>query len=464
MRLLLAVPPPRAEKIYGRFSSIGTLYPSLGLAYLAAYAEKEGHEVKIIDSEADGSTYEDINRTALKFCPDLVGLQTYCTNMNRAYKVAENLKKILDTKVVLGGAQATLDPVKTILNKNIDFVICGEGEKALTELLKSFKKENLSKIPGLVYKDRGEIKINKGEDLIENLDEIPIPARHLVPMEKYHSSANLRGKVTLNIVTSRGCPYRCAYCAGPLIFGKTHRFHSTDRVIEEMKLLKEKYKADSIQFFDETFTINRKRVIELCDKIIGERLDLVWSCFTRVNLVDKELLRKMKQAGCYLIFYGLESGVQRLLDLIQKDIRLEHAERAMKITHEAGIETWASFMLGLPSETREEAEQTIDFAIKVNPTFAQFPITTPFPGTRLYDLALKYGKLETDWENFTTWDKVVFISDGRTEKEIKDSVKKAYRKFYLRPAYMLKRVRSISRLPLKKSFALVKTAALTFFR
>ena len=391
-------------------------------------------------------------------------MQTYCTNINRVYKVAENLKKFLDTKIVLGGAQATLDPVKTISNENIDFVICGEGETGLAWLLKSFEKENLPGIPGLVYKDEGEIKINKKGDLIKNLDEIPIPARHLVPMEKYHSSANLRGKRTLNIVTSRGCPYRCAYCAGPLIFGKTHRFHSVKRVIEEIKLLKERYKADSIQFFDETFTINRKRVIELCDEIIREKLGLEWSCFTRANLVDRELLRKMKQAGCYLIFYGLESGVRRLLDLIQKDITLEQSEEAVRMTHEAGIETWASFMLGLPSETKEDTEQTIDFAIKVNPTFVQFPITTPFPGTRLYDLALKYGKLKTDWENFTTWDKVVFISNGRTEKEIEKAVKKAYRRFYLRPASMLKRIKSVSKLPLKKSFALVKTAALTFFR
>ena len=266
MKLLLVNPPTTLEVRYGKLSSIGTLYPPLGLAYIAAYAEKKGHEVKVIDCEAEGSGFEEINKFALTFKPDLVGMPTYCTTLNKSYKVAENLKKVLDVKIVLGGAEATLNPVKAISNKNIDFVIYGEGEKTIAELLNSLKNKknkNFSKIPGLVYREKGKIKTNKPMPLIKNLDELPMPARHLFPMKKYHSSANLRGKRTLNIMTSRGCPYRCAYCAGSLIFGKSHRFYSTKRVIEELKMLKEKYHADSIQFYDETFTVNRKRVIEL---------------------------------------------------------------------------------------------------------------------------------------------------------------------------------------------------------
>ena len=464
MKLLLLTPPSTLEERYGKLSGIGTLYPPLGLAYLAAYAEKEGHKVKIIDSEAEGYSYKDIDKIALEFNPDLVGMQTYCTNLAKSYKVAENLKKILKTKIVLGGAQATLMPEKTIANKNIDFVIYGEGEKTLNELLTALDKENFSKVRGLVYKNKNKIIKNEPQHLIKNLDEIPMPARHLFPMEKYHSSANLRGKRTLNIMTSRGCPYQCAYCAGSLIFGKSHRFHSTNRVIEEIKLLKEQYTCDSIQFFDETFTVNRQRVIELCDKMIKENLNIEWSCFTRVNLVDKKLLKKMKQAGCYLIFYGLESGVQRLLDLIRKNITLKQSENAIKMTHKAGIETWASFMLGLPSETKEESEQTINFAIKVDPTFVQFPITTPFPGTELYNLALKYGKLQDNFENFTSWDEVVFVTNGRTATEIKKTASAAYRQFYLRPKYMLRRIKSIAKLPLNKSLALFKAAILTFIK
>lgn len=464
MKLLLVIPPTTSEERYGKLSNIGTLYPPLGLAYIASYAESKGHEVRVIDSEAEAFSFEEINKIALKFSPDLVGMQTYCTTLTKAYEVAENLKKIIDTKIVLGGAQATLEPERTISNKDVDFAIYGEGEETMAELLDSLGSRKFSKILGLVYKDaKGNIRKNKPRPLQQDLDKIPLPARHLFPMEKYHSSANLRGKRTLNLVTSRGCPYRCAYCAGSLIFGKTHRYNSTDRVMEELKLLKNKYGVDSVQFFDETFTVNRKRVMDLCDKMIKEKLNIEWSCFTRVNLVDKELLIKMKKAGCYLVFYGLESGVPRLLKLIQKDITLEQSIKAVKLTHKCGIETWVSFILGFPSETVEEANQTIDFALKVDSTFVQFPIATPFPGTKLYDLALEHGKIKSDWKNFTSWDQVVFISEGRTEKDIKNSVKKAYRKFYLRPSYMLRRLKSVAKLPLGNSIALTKAAVLTFF-
>jgi len=444
-------------------AGIGTLYPPLGLGYVAAYAERKGHTVKVIDSEAEEYSYDDVKKIAIKFKPDLVGMQVYCTNVSKANKLAEILKKELETKIVLGGAQATLEPERLISNKHIDFVIYGEGEQTITELLDSLSSKSYSKILGLVYKEKGKVKTNKPRPLEKELDNIPIPARHLFPMSKYHSSANLRGKRTLNIMTSRGCPYRCAYCAGSLIFGKTHRFNSTDRVIKELRILKEKYNVDSIQFYDETFTVNRKRVIELCEKIIKEKLNIEWSCFTRVNLVDKELLSIMKKAGCYLIFYGLESGVQRILDIIQKDTTLEQARKAMKLTNEAGIETWVSFMMGLPTETKEDAEQTIKFAIEVEPTFVQFPIATPFPGTKLYDIALESGKLKQDWDNFQNWDQVTFISKGRKEKEIKDEVKKAYRDFYFRPSYIIKRAKSLLKLPLNKSTMLVKAGILTIF-
>ena len=474
MRVLLIVPPNSQEERYGKLSNIGTLYPPLGLAYIAAVAEKEA-QIKVIDGEAMNYSYKDIENIAKEFKPDVVGMQTFCTTLNRCYKAAEILKKLdKSIQIVLGGAQVTLEPKKTISNKNIDFGIYGEGEIPFKNLLNHIKnkkkkskekknKNRYSDIKGLIWKNKGKIKINPPQELIKNLDELPLPARYLFPMEKYHSSANLRGKRTLNIMTSRGCPYRCAYCAGSLIFGKTFRYNGTDKVIEELKELKEKYHADDIQFFDETFTANRQRVIDLCDKMIENKLNVEWSCFTRVNLVDKELLTKMKRAGCYQIFYGLESGVQRLLDLINKDITLEQSRKAMKMTHEAGIETWVSFMLGLPSETKEESEQTIKFAIEVDPTFVQFPITTPFPGTKLYELAGKYGKfLTTNMDDFTTWDSVVFVSNGRTPEDVKAVVRKAYRKFYLRPEYIIKRAKNILKLPPRKIINLIKSAISTF--
>jgi len=465
MNVLLIVPPNSQKERYGKFSSIGTLYPPLGLAYIAAVLEKNNFEVKVIDSEAMKYCYSDVEQIVKKFNPDIVGMSVYFNTLNRCYKVAELIKKInRDTKIVLGGAQVTLDP-NSVKNKNIDFGIYGEGEISFSNLLNTIKnKSSLSKVNGLIWKKNNKIVINKPQKLVENLDDLPMPARHLFPMTKYHSSANLRGETTLNIITSRGCPYRCTYCAGNLIFGGTYRYHSTDRVIEELKELKEKYHADDIQFYDETFTANKKRVVDLCDKMIKNKLNIEWSCFTRVNLVDPELLKKMKEAGCYQIFYGLESGVQRLLNLIKKGITLEQSRKAMKWTHEAGMETWVSFMIDLPTETKEESEETIKFALEVDPNFVQFPITTPYPGTEMHELAKKTGRFLTDnWDEYTAWD-VVFVSNGRTPEEIRETVKKAYRKFYLRPSYIIRRMKSVSKLPLLKIIGLTKSAFLAFFR
>lgn len=469
MKVLLIVPPNSQKERYGKFSEIGTLYPPLGLAYIAAVAEKEA-EVRVLDSEAMNYSYKDIEKLAREFNPDVVGMQSYCTTISRCFKVAAIIKAINpQIKVVLGGAEVTLEPITSLKNKNLDFGIYGEGEYVFENLLKELKKtpksQNFKKIKGLIWKNGNKIFMNPKQELIKNLDELPLPARHLFPMHKYHSSANLRGKRTLNLMTSRGCPFNCAYCAGSLIFGKTHRYHGTERVIEELLELKNKYHADSIQFFDETFTANRARVIELCNKIIERKLKIEWSCFTRVNVVDKELLLKMKEAGCYLIFYGYESGNQRLLDLIRKGITLEQIKNATKWTHEAGIETWGSFMLGLPTETREESQQTINFALEVNPTFVQFPITTPFPGTDLYDICKKNGKILTDnLDEYTAWDNVVFISKGRTPEDIKYFVKKAYRSFYLRPSYIIRRFKSVIKLPFHKILNLIISSAYTFLK
>ena len=465
MKILLINPPNSQQERYGKLSAVGTLYPPLGLAYVAAVAEKHA-EVKVVDAEAMAYSYQDVEKIIREYNPDIIGMTTYCTTLSRCYKVADMAKNINpNIKLILGGAQATLEPQKTIDQKSIDYLVYGEGEITFDKFLICFKENgDFAKINGLVWKKNKKIIMNPPQEIIKNLDVIPLPARHLFPMDKYHSSANLRGKRTLNLMTSRGCPYRCAYCAGSLIFGKSFRYHSTDRVIEEIKALTDKYNADDIQFFDETFTANRKRIMELCDKIISNKLKIEWSCFTRVNLVDKELLNKMKEAGCYQIFYGLESGVQRLLDLVNKDITLEQSRKAMKMTHEAGIETWVSFMIDLPSETKEESEQTINFAIEVDPTFVQFPITTPYPGTKLYDLAKQHGTIVTDnFDEYTAWENVVFVSNGRTAEEIKSTVKKAYRRFYLRPSYIFRRAKSVLMLPPSKIFSLIKGALDTFF-
>jgi radical SAM superfamily enzyme YgiQ (UPF0313 family) len=469
LKIHLIMPPISLEARYGKLKDMGTVYPSLGMAAVAAIAQLKGHKVKVTDGEALGYNLEDIRREIKKFKPDFVGLPTFATNIDTCHTLAKMVKEINpDAKVMLGGAHASIFVDHAMSPKEVDFGIQSEAEIVFDRFLDALDEgAGFSEIKGLVYKDTdGKLKINPKQKLYPDLNLFPKPARSLFPMEKYHSSANLRGKRTLNIMTSRGCPYRCAYCSSPQIFGRSFRYLSTKKVMEELEELKTKYGADSVQFYDETFTVHRERVIELCDAMIKKKLNMQWSCFTRANLVDKELLTKMRKAGCYLIFFGLESGVQRLIDLIQKDITLEQSRNAIRLCKETSIQAWCSFILGLPSETEKETWKTINFAIELDPEYVQFPIFMPWPGTQIYDIAKKKGVIiDENLSDYTAWDKVVYKPRAdRDPKELQKTVQKGYRKFYLRPKYILRKTFDMAfNLPPGKILKLVKTGYYTLF-
>lgn len=440
MKILLATPPFSEEERYGALASVGTLYPPLGLAYIAGVAEQEGHTVKVVEAEGLGLSYDQITREIAAFSPDLVGMPTFLNTINRCYEVARAAKQVCPgARVVLGGVQVTLRPDDAMAVPEIDFVVRGEGEEVFRGLLRAMQSgSGLSGIAGLVWRRNAEVVHNPDQPLIRDLDILPKPARHLFPMHVYHASSQLRGKRTLHLMSSRGCPFRCSYCTSHLTFGKTFRYHSPARIIEEMLELKESYGADGIQFYDETFTLDKNRVHALCDELRSQKIRIPWACFTRVNVVDKPLLEAMSKAGCYQIFYGVEAAEQRLLDLIKKDITIEQIRQAFRWTREAGMEALASFMIGLPTETLAESYKTIDFAIEINADYAQWQKTTPFPGTELYDICRQHGDiLTTDWTKFTAWNEIVYVTRGRTKEDIIRVEKDAFRKFYLRPGYII---------------------------
>lgn len=467
LKIHFIMPPISLEQRYGKLKDMGTLYPSLGMAAIAAIAEVKAHIVKVTDCEAMSYTLLDIENELRSFEPDFVAMPSFATNIDMCHTIAK-LVKTLNPKayVMLGGAHISIFAQHALSSPFVDFGIQSEAEIVFDEFLDALdQNKDFTYINGLVYKDAdGKIHINPKQKLYPDINQFPLPARHLFPMEKYHSSANLRGKKTLNIMTSRGCPYRCTYCSSPLIFGRSFRYLSTENVMKEIKQLINIYGADSLQFYDETFTINRERVIELCNAMIQEKLNIEWACFTRVNLVDKELLQKMKMAGCYLIFFGLESGVQRLMDLIKKDITLEQSRNAVRLCKEVGIQTWCSFIIGLPSETEEESWQTINFAIELNPDYIQLPIFMPWPGTAIYDIAKKYGVIiNENLSDYTAWDKAVYSPlPNRKPEDVQRTVQKAYRKFYLRPNYIIRRATDmVFHLPPEKIWKLIKAGYYT---
>ncbi|MFA4872284.1 MAG: radical SAM protein [Patescibacteria group bacterium] len=462
-KVLLIVPPNSLEERYGKLKFVGALYPSLGLAAIGAITEKAGFPVKVIDCEAEGLSYSDLEQKIKEYQPEVIGMQTFCNTINRAFEIAKRTKKSIsrDIKIVLGGVQATLFPEKYAENQYVDFIVKGEGEIIFNNLLDALENNSadFSHVPGLVWKKEGQIISNQNEKLITNLDDLPYPARHLFDSSKYYPSAQLRGKRIVHIITSRGCPFNCGFCSCHKTFGRSYRFMSTDRVINEIKYLKEKYRIDGLNFYDDTFTVNRPRIMELCDRLIKEKIKLPWICFTRVDCVDPELLKKMKEAGCYQVFYGVECATQRLLDIISKGFTLERIRQAFKWTKEAGLEVLASFIIGLPTETVEEAKKTLDFAIELGCDFAHWEVYTPHPGTNLFEIALQHGNLlTTDWNKFSPWsDEPVYLPFGRTIEELKSTKEWAYRKFYLRPFFILKRLYGIFKLPPDRIIRLVKS-------
>jgi radical SAM superfamily enzyme YgiQ (UPF0313 family) len=252
------------------------------------------------------------------------------------------------------------------------------------------------------------------------------------------------------IITSRGCPYRCIFCS-KAVFGKKYRGNSPAYIVDEIRFLKERFGVKEIKFYDDVFTLDRKRVVAICMQLKEQGMDIPWTCETRVNLVDEELLRVMRDAGCYMIEYGVESGNQRILNNLKKDISLEQAIKAFKLTHETGIETVAYFMIGSPEETPETIKETIEFAKKLDPDFIQFSTTTPYPGTELYRLAVGEGYLPEKWDEYVYADlksigNAAFETKTMSRQELGEWNKKAYTSFYLRWSYVWKRLRKMNSL------------------
>jgi radical SAM superfamily enzyme YgiQ (UPF0313 family) len=463
----LIVPPSSLKERYGELLKAGAVYPSMGLAYIAAVAERDGHHVRVVDAEATGQTFDDIRHIIRTDSPDVIGMQTFCADLPRCYEVAEIAKSINPLiDVVLGGVQVTLFPNDQFQNANIDVVVQGEGETAFREYLKAKSAgSGLSDVPGITYRQEdGQVRENPRASLVASLDDLPFPALHLFPMDKYHSSAQLRGSRTLHLLTSRGCPYNCSYCSGDLIFGRSFRFRSPDMVVLDIQKMISDYNIDGLQFYDETFTVNRSRVFALCDAMDQAGIELPWTCFTRVDCVDEELLIRMKRSGCYQIFFGVETGVPRLLEMIRKGTTLDQARSVFKLTRQIGIETVASFMLTLPTETLSETWQSVKFGLELDPDYVYWLTFVPYPGNDLSAQAETTGTIiNTDPTTYNVFNEIVYVPENRTEEEIKKTVAKAYRKFYLRPRYIFRQLRNLIQLPPGKAWNLIMGGLRTLF-
>ena len=428
MKIMLISPPtPSAVK-----EVLGATGPPLGLAYLASIARLEGHDVAIVDSLAEGICFEELKERIRHFYPDMVGITATTSMIPDAYETARIAKEVNpDAVVLIGGPHVTFLPEDTLNEcKYIDIVVRGEGELVFRELL---RKKDLKEVKGITYRCGNTIKSNPAMPLIQNLDEIPIPAYDLLPMHLYRFG-NLRFGT---VITSRGCPFNCIFCSSSLQFGKRWRAHSKERVIEELRILHHDYGVREVEFLDDTFTLDRRRAREISKDIVREGLDISWTASSRVNTFDLETGKEMRRAGAHTIYFGIESGSQKTLDMIGKGITIEQSISAVKSAKKAKLRTLGSFIIGFPDETEDDIRRTIEFSKRVGVDLAQFTIATPYPGTKLWEIANKLNLLITkDWRKYTTID-VVMKSFYLTERQIKRLLSWAYISFYLRPKMIL---------------------------
>lgn len=456
MKIVLINPP---EMIAGEEGGVGfgartfvrqvRVLPPLGLAYVAAVLRRASHEVELIDANALRIGPDEIIQRVRALSPEFVGITCVTPLFPVVARVCRSLKTLSPVpQVIVGGPQVTIMPELTMENSAFDFAVEGEAEIAMPRLVDAISAgEKPEGIGGVLYRD-GDNVVRAGPAEIAPIDEIPFPARDILPNDRYFDMTT-EGRRISSIMTARGCPYQCAFCER-YIRGGHYRPRGAESVVSELEELIHKYGCTEVVIYDDTFTASKRRTADICEKILARGLKFRWDCRTRVDCVDPGLLKLMARAGCSRISYGVESAAADVLDSFNKKITVEQVEQAFEWTRSADIKVLAYFMLGAPDETRTSIEETVALSLRLNPDFAYYSVVVPYPGTDLYDDARSRGAIGFDyWKEFVrsegglTEPVPMFEHDDVTREYLSSTLRWAYLRFYLRPSYILRRFRSI---------------------
>ncbi|MEW6062905.1 MAG: radical SAM protein [Nanoarchaeota archaeon] len=412
----------------------------LGIAYIASYLRENNFSVGLIDLRYYGNKWQNVIENVIKReAPRFVGIPCVTPTILEVMKISEIVKRINPgIKVVWGGPHPSALPEECMKFKYVDMITIGEGEETFKELISG---KRLSQIKGLCYRDKKDkVKINPRRALIQNLDKLPWPAYDMLPLERYGNP--FLGK-SLIMVTGRGCPYNCAFCSSKVIHQGKYRVRSPKNVVDEIEYLYKKYNVKKIMFVDDTFTAYPQRTMEICKELIRRGIKIEWACDTRVNFITEELLRIMKKAGCRLVKFGVESGDQKILNIIHKGITLEQVRRAVALAKKVGLQTHGFFIIGHPYDTKETIMKTIRFAKELKLDYAQFSVMTPLPGTEVLTMA-EHDKgiklLTKDWWRFQRYGRPVIELPSVSAKELTYYHKLAYRSFYFSAGYIFRRI------------------------
>ena len=452
MRILLINPPYFR---CGGLKGVGGAMIPLNLCYLAAYGRQEHPDAQfnILDAEANDLCLEEVLSKTNKFKPDLIGITTTTSVFNSIIGLCKLLKESLpNIPIVLGGPHVSALPESSLSETGADFVVIGEGEITFAELIAALKsnRKDFASIDGLAFLDQNHnVWRTQPRQLIEDLDVLPFPARDLVDNKLYSPPPTKRVSLGINtmISTSRGCPFNCGFCSFQVVWGRKTRVRSSQSVVSEIRECIQKINVTSINFADEYFTAQKKRVLGICNLLRQEGLIVPWVCSSRAAGLDRETLASMKSAGCHEISFGVESGNLEILKLMDKKLDLAEAERVIRLTQSLGITTHASYVLGYPGETVETIKDTIRFAKRLNTDVAAFFIASPLPGSRLYQEALEKGFVRPD----STWLDYSLLSNQPSVLETPDLSattlrhwhRIALRSYYFRPRYFLAKIARI---------------------
>lgn len=380
----------------------------LNLLYLSSYLKKKyKYEPVVIDTNP-AEIENRICKQILDTKPDIIGITCTTPQFSKMIKIAEEIKKYSSVPIVVGGVHPSVCPEETLAGNCIDFIVIGEGEETFAELCEKLSNgEDYTAIQGIGYRLDGKIVINQKRERISNLDDIPFPAWDLLPVESYFlGNEGIMGaptKRTINVITSRGCPFRCAFCNSSKVWASRVKRRSVDDVLEEIEYLRVTYQIDSIKFFDDCFTVKPAWVLEFCEKLIKKAWpDFFWECYSRVDLIKDNVVKAMKAAGCTTIHLGVESGSPRILNQIDKKISVEQIINAFEIIKRHNIRIFAFIVIGFPNETLDDHMRTENLLKEIRPDGIEVDFAIPFPGTKLFSEVVELGLIPKNVDH-TRW-------------------------------------------------------------
>lgn len=415
------------------------IFIPLGISYMAAVLEKSGHKVDVIDWQASEPSLKEVEEQLQRLNPDIVGVTSATLTFNPALKILQAAKRTLpNCLTIMGGPHVTVMDEETLRkNPEVDIVVRGEGEQTVLEIAKLIsdsKVKNFENIIGITFKRNGQIVHNPPRPFIQDLDSLPYPAHEHFEVSRYKIS----GRIYLPIITSRGCPFQCAFCLASNMCGKGFRARKPKNVVDELEWLRDTHAAEAFAFYDDTFTYDSKRAIAICEEMRKRKFSLPWDCRTRVDRVTPELLNALRKTNCLLIHFGVESGSQKMLNAMRKGTTVEQNATAIRWAKEAGISVAISVVVGYPGETPEMMEETFEFVRKTEPDYLYVCEAVPYPGTEMYNVIKNLDwPMSEDWSQFHEQTQV--FKNPLLPLEFIERKKKAFYDEFFSPTYFLRR-------------------------